>query len=58
MFSCVYTLRSPRNRAFTSDETRLVWYLAPHLQTAARIYQRIANPGFSRIRFHTLATGR
>jgi DNA-binding CsgD family transcriptional regulator len=43
MFSCVYTLRSPRNRAFTSDEIALCSYLAPHLQTAARIYQRIVD---------------
>jgi len=42
-FSCLFTLRSPRNRAFTSDETGLFWYLAPHLQTAARIYQRIVD---------------
>ena len=42
-FSCVYTLRSPRNRAFTSDEIGLCAYLAPHLQTAARIYQRIVD---------------
>src|SRR5262249_29424662 len=40
-FSSVYTLRSPRNEAFTSDEIELCSYLAPHLQTAARIRQRI-----------------
>jgi DNA-binding CsgD family transcriptional regulator len=42
-FSCVYTLRSPRNGAFTSDEIGLCWYLAPHLQTATRIHQRIVD---------------
>jgi hypothetical protein len=42
-FSCVYTLRSPRKGAFTSHEIRLCSYLVPHLQTAARIYQRIAD---------------
>jgi DNA-binding CsgD family transcriptional regulator len=42
-FSCVYTLRSPRNRAFTSDEIGLCSYLAPHLQTATRIQQRIVD---------------
>jgi DNA-binding CsgD family transcriptional regulator len=42
-FSSIYTLRSPRNGAFTSDEVRLCSYLAPHLQTAARIYQRIVD---------------
>jgi DNA-binding CsgD family transcriptional regulator len=42
-FSSVYTLRSPRNRAFTSDEIELCSYLAPHLQTAARISQRIVD---------------
>jgi DNA-binding CsgD family transcriptional regulator len=41
--SYVYTLRSPRNGAFTSDEIGLFSYLAPHLQTAARIHQRIAD---------------
>src|SRR5215469_777613 len=40
-FSCVYTLRSPAKGAFTSDEIGLFWHLAPHLQTAARLYQRI-----------------
>jgi DNA-binding CsgD family transcriptional regulator len=43
MFSSVYTIRSPRNRAFTSNEIGLFLYLAPHLQTAARISQRIAD---------------
>jgi DNA-binding CsgD family transcriptional regulator len=43
VFSCVYTFRSPRNRAFTSDEIGLCRYLAPHLQTAARISQRIVD---------------
>jgi DNA-binding CsgD family transcriptional regulator len=42
-FSCVYALRSPRNGAFTSDEIELCSYLAPHLQAAARIYQRIVD---------------
>ena len=42
-FSCVYTLRSPRKGAFNSDEIGLCAYLAPHLQTAARIYQRIVD---------------
>jgi DNA-binding CsgD family transcriptional regulator len=43
MFSSVYTIRSPRNRAFTSNEIGLFSYLAPHLQTAARIYRRIVD---------------
>ena len=42
-FSCVYALRSSGNSSFTSDEIRLCWYLAPHLQTAARIRQRIVD---------------
>jgi DNA-binding CsgD family transcriptional regulator len=42
-FSSIYTLRSPHNRAFTSDEIGLCSYLAPHLQTAARIQQRIVD---------------
>jgi DNA-binding CsgD family transcriptional regulator len=42
-FSCVGALRSPRSRAFTSDEIGLFWYLAPHLETAARIHQRIVD---------------
>ena len=42
-FSCIYSLRSPRNRAFTSGEIGLCRYLAPHLQTAARIHQRIVD---------------
>ena len=42
-FSSFYTLRSPRQGAFTSDETRLCSYLAPHLQIAARISQRIVD---------------
>ena len=42
-FSSVYALRSPRNRAFGSNEIELCRYLAPHIQTAARIQQRIAD---------------
>ena len=42
-FSCIYSLRSPRNRACTSGEIGLCRYLAPHLQTAARIRQRIVD---------------
>src|SRR5262249_46330508 len=41
VYSSVYALRSPRGGAFTSDEISLYSYLAPHLQTATRIYQRI-----------------
>ena len=40
-FSYVLTLRSPRSGAFTPEEIELCSYLAPHLQTAARIRQRI-----------------
>lgn len=40
-FSSLYALRSPRGRAFTADEIELCSYLAPHLQTATRIRQRI-----------------
>jgi DNA-binding CsgD family transcriptional regulator len=42
-FSSVYALRSARNGAFTSDEVELCRYLAPHLETAGRIRQRIAD---------------
>jgi DNA-binding CsgD family transcriptional regulator len=42
-FSCIYSLRSARNRAFTSGEIELCRYLAPHLQNAARIRQRIVD---------------
>ena len=42
-FSRIFTLRSPRSGAFTSEEIRLCSYLAPHLQTAARIRQRIVD---------------
>uniref|UniRef100_Q01TQ7 Transcriptional regulator, LuxR family n=1 Tax=Solibacter usitatus (strain Ellin6076) TaxID=234267 RepID=Q01TQ7_SOLUE len=42
-YSSIYTLRSARNGAFTSDEVRLCSYLAPHLQTADRLSQRIAD---------------
>jgi DNA-binding CsgD family transcriptional regulator len=42
-FSSIYTLRSPRNGAFTSDDVRLCSFLAPHIQAAARIRQRIAD---------------
>jgi DNA-binding CsgD family transcriptional regulator len=42
-FSCVYALRSPRKGAFTPGEIELCSYLAPHLQTAARIRQRIVD---------------
>lgn len=42
-FSSVYAVRSPRHRAFTSDELGLCWYLAPHLQTAAQLRQRIVD---------------
>jgi DNA-binding CsgD family transcriptional regulator len=40
-FSSVYALRAPSKRAFTADEIDLCSYLAPHIQTAARIRQRI-----------------
>jgi DNA-binding CsgD family transcriptional regulator len=42
-FSSIYALRSPGSGAFTSDEVGLCQYLAPHLQTATRIYQRIVD---------------
>jgi DNA-binding CsgD family transcriptional regulator len=42
-FSSVYALRSPRKRDFTSDQIRLFSYLAPHIQTADRIHQRIVD---------------
>ena len=42
-FSRIFTLRSPRAGAFTSEEIGLCSYLAPHLQTAARIRQRIVD---------------
>ena len=42
-FSRIFTLRSPRSGAFTSEEIGLCSYLAPHLQTAARIRQRIVD---------------
>jgi DNA-binding CsgD family transcriptional regulator len=41
--SCVYSLRSPRRGAFTSDEIGLCSYLVPHIQTAARIQQRVGD---------------
>jgi DNA-binding CsgD family transcriptional regulator len=44
-FSSLYALRSPRNRAFTTSEIELCSSLAPHLQTAARIRQRIVDLG-------------
>jgi hypothetical protein len=40
-FSSIYALRAPRKRAFTPDEIELCSYLAPHVQTAARIRQHI-----------------
>jgi DNA-binding CsgD family transcriptional regulator len=42
-FSRIFALRSPRSGAFTSEEIGLYSYLAPHLQTAARIRQRIVD---------------
>jgi DNA-binding CsgD family transcriptional regulator len=42
-FSRIFTLRSPRGGAFTSEEIELCSYLVPHLQTAARIQQRIVD---------------
>jgi hypothetical protein len=42
-FSSVYALRTPHKKAFTPDEIQLCSYLAPHLQTAARIRQRIVD---------------
>jgi DNA-binding CsgD family transcriptional regulator len=41
--SSVFALRSPRNGAFSADEIELIRYLAPHLETAARIRQRIVD---------------
>ena len=41
--SCLYTLRSPRKGAYTSNEIGLCSYLVPHLETAARIRQRIVD---------------
>jgi DNA-binding CsgD family transcriptional regulator len=42
-FSRIFTLRSPRSGAFTSEEIELCSDLTPHLQSAARIRQRIAD---------------
>ncbi|HKE25391.1 MAG TPA: helix-turn-helix transcriptional regulator [Bryobacteraceae bacterium] len=42
-FSRLFTLRPPRSGAFTSEEIGLCSYLAPHLETAARIRQRIVD---------------
>jgi DNA-binding CsgD family transcriptional regulator len=42
-FSCIYSLHSAGDGVFTSDEIGLCRYLAPHLNTAARIKQRIAD---------------
>lgn len=42
-FSCFYALRAPRNGHFGRDEIELCKYLAPHVQTASRIQQRIAD---------------
>lgn len=42
-FSCIYALRAPHNRAFSSDEIELCWHLAPHIKAAAQIQKRIAN---------------
>jgi DNA-binding CsgD family transcriptional regulator len=42
-FSSIYALRSPHNRTFTPDEIELCRCLAPHLQTAGRIQQRIVD---------------
>jgi len=42
-FSCIYTLRSAGSGGFTPDEIRLCQYLAPHLNTATRISQRIVD---------------
>jgi DNA-binding CsgD family transcriptional regulator len=42
-FTSVFALRPPRDGAFSSDEIDLCWYLAPHLQTATRIRQRIVD---------------
>jgi DNA-binding CsgD family transcriptional regulator len=40
-FSCIYTLHSAGDGVFTSDEIGLCRYLAPHVNTATRIKQRI-----------------
>jgi DNA-binding CsgD family transcriptional regulator len=42
-FSRIFALRLPRSGAFTSEEIGLCSYLAPHLQTATRIRQRIVD---------------
>jgi DNA-binding CsgD family transcriptional regulator len=42
-FSGLYALRTPRNGRFGCDEIELCRYLAPHIQIAARIQQRIAD---------------
>ena len=42
-FSRIFTLRSPRSGPFASEEIGLCSYLAPHLQTASRIRQRIVD---------------
>lgn len=42
-FSSLYALRAPRNGHFGRDEIELCRYLAPHIQTAARIQQRISD---------------
>ena len=42
-FSRIFALRLPRSGAFTSEEIGLCSYLAPHLQTAARIRHRIVD---------------
>ena len=42
-YSRLFTLRSPRSGAFNNEEIGLSSYLAPHLQTAARIRQRIVD---------------
>ena len=42
-FSCFYALRAPRNGPFGRDEIELCSYLAPHIQIATRIQQRIAD---------------
>lgn len=42
-FSSIYALRSPRKGGFSSDEIELCRYLAPHLEVAGRIRQRIVD---------------
>ena len=42
-FSYIVTPRSPNSGPFTSEELGLCSYLAPHLQTAAQIHQRIVD---------------